>query len=178
MYGHMDEGWDERRDKMRDQMRDEMKDEMRDEMRQELRWDESWLMRWKKRWGICHFWYSKIFIVFLAQVTDCNWKAFIFPPAGATFDGKCSSIVTNRLYSNISQKKTSFINTMISNTVYSFEKHKKNSIFLCSRPKTAVFQIFQDRFFHGLLISIREGLLRIFIQVPPLFASKNHLSVS
>ena len=75
------------------------------------------------------------------------------------------------------RKKTSFINTMISNTACSFEKHQKSSIFLCSRPKMAVFQIFQDRFFHGPLISIREGLLRVFIQVPPLFASKNHLSV-
>ena len=114
----MDEGWDERRDKMRDHMGDQMKDEMRDEMRQELRWDKRWLMRSKKR-HLPFLIYKNLYL-FLALVTDS--KAFIFSPAGATFDGKCSSIVTNRLYSNISQKKTSFINAMISNKAYSFEK--------------------------------------------------------
>ena len=104
-------------------------------------------MRSKKR-HLPFLIYKNLYL-FLALVTDS--KAFIFSPAGATFDGKCSSIVTNRLYSNISQKKTLFINAMISNTAYAFEKHQKNSIFICSRPKMAVFQNFQDRFFHGLI---------------------------
>ena len=42
----------------------------------------------------------------------------------------------------------------------------------------AVFQIFQDRFFYELLISIQEGLLKALVLVPPLFAAENHHSVS
>ena len=41
-----------------------------------------------------------------------------------------------------------------------------------------VFQIFQDRFFYELLISIQEGLLKALVLVPPLFAAENHHSVS
>ena len=169
-----------------------MKDEMRGEIRLVIRWEIRWKMRWEMRWDetrvemrqemideIKEEMRHLPFLIFknLYLFFSTNWKAFIFPPAGATFDGECSSIATFRPYSNISQKKKKFINTMISNTAYSFEKHQKSSIFLCSRPKMAVFLIFQDRFFHGPLISIREGLLRVFIQVPPLFASRNHLSV-
>ena len=65
--------------------------------------------------------------------------------------------------------------------MYSYEKHQKtlkSSIFLCSRPKMAVFQIFQDRFFWVPLISIQEGLVKAFILVPPRLASKSLISVS
>ena len=34
------------------------------------------------------------------------------------------------------------------------------------------FQIYQDRVFNGLLISTQEGLLKVFILVPPLFDPK------
>ena len=42
----------------------------------------------------------------------------------------------------------------------------------------AVFQIFQDRFFQRPLISTQEGVLKTYILVSSLLASKNHLSVS
>ena len=67
------------------------------------------------------------------------------------------------------------MNAMISNMAYSFEKHRKtlkSCIFFGSRPNMAVFQIFQDRFFHGLLFSIREGLVKALIVVPSLFAAE------
>ena len=67
------------------------------------------------------------------------------------------------------------MNAMILNMAYSFEKHQKTlkrCIFFCSRPNMAVFQIFQDRFFHGLLFSIREGLVKALIVVPSLFAAE------
>ena len=58
------------------------------------------------------------------------------------------------------------------------EKLWKVAFFLCSRPKMAVFQIFQDRFFHGPLISIQEGLLKTYILVSSLFAAENVVCVS
>ena len=39
----------------------------------------------------------------------------------------------------------------------------------------AVFQIFQDTFFCGPLISIQEGLVKSLILVPPLFAAETDL---
>ena len=39
----------------------------------------------------------------------------------------------------------------------------------------AVFQIFQDTFFCGPLISIQEGLVKALILVPPLFAAETDL---
>ena len=66
------------------------------------------------------------------------------------------------------------MNAMISNMAYSFKNTEKlkSCIFFGSRPNTAVFQIFQDRFFHGLLFSIREGLVKALIVVPLLFAAE------
>ena len=67
---------------------------------------------------------------------------------------------------------------MILNMAYSFEKHRKppkNSEklhFFGSRPKLAVFQIFQDTIFYGLLFSIQEGPVRVLTLVPSLFAAK------
>ena len=44
--------------------------------------------------------------------------------------------------------------------------------------KMAVFQIFQDRFFLGPLISTQKGVLKTYILVSSLLAAKNHPSVS
>ena len=52
------------------------------------------------------------------------------------------------------------------------EKLWKVAFFFGSRPNMAIFQIFQDRFFHGLLFSIREGLVKALIVVPLLFAAE------
>ena len=70
------------------------------------------------------------------------------------------------------------MSTLISKIAYSLEKHQKTQkscIFFCSRPNMAVFQIFQDTFFCGPLISIQEGLVKALILVPPLFAAETDL---
>ena len=111
----------------------------------------------------------------LAQILNSK---FIFPPAGAAFISKYSYITTNRLISNIPLKTKNLMSTLISKIAYSLEKHQKTQksrIFLCSRPKMAVFQIFQDTFFCGPLISIQEGLVKSLIIVPPLFAAETEL---
>ena len=70
----LDEMTDEMTDEMRDVMRDEMGDEMGDDMKDKMR-DA------------------------LARVA--NSKDFLFPPVTAVFNGKWSSIVTDRQHSNI-----------------------------------------------------------------------------
>ena len=87
----------------------------------------------------------------------------------AAFNGKYSSFITNRLICNIPLKKI-LMNAMISNMVYSFEKHRKPP--KNSRPKLAVFQIFQDTFFYGLLFSIQEGPVKVLTLVPSLFVAE------
>ena len=70
------------------------------------------------------------------------------------------------------------MNAMILNKAYSFEKHQKtlkSCLFFGSRPNMAVFQIFQDTFFHGLLFSIQEGPLKGLTLVPSLFAAEKDL---
>ena len=176
---------------MNDEMWWEMKWEMRKEMRWDKRWDERWVercemisemrwemrqeMRWEKSWD--GRWDLKLDEGWLmAQVAISN----DFTSTWGVFNGKCSFIMTNRWNNNMIWKKHLLYalsaqiwrkNTKI------HTKTMKSSIFSCSRPKMDVFQIFQDRFFHGILISIQEGLAKTLILVPPLFASKNHVSV-
>ena len=65
---------DERTNAMRDEMRDEMGDEMEDKMKDQTR---------------------------DALAREANSKDFLFPPAGAIFSGKWSSIATNRQHNDI-----------------------------------------------------------------------------
>ena len=56
--------------------------------------------------------------------------------------------------------------------IWKTPKNSEKVHFFCSRPNMAVFQIFQDRFFDGLLFSIREGLVKALLVVPSLFAAE------
>ena len=173
---------DEIRDERCNWRWDEMRDEMRDEIRWEMRWEINWEMRWDERWD--EGWDEKLEEGWLlAQIVTSKWSIFLH--ARAALIGKYSSILTNGLIGNIPLKKKTFLmNAMILNMAYSFEKHRKppkNSEklhFFGSRPKLAVFQIFQDRFFWVPLISIQRGLVKAFILVPPRLASKSLISVS
>ena len=155
---------------MRDDIRDEMRDETRDEMGEEMRWEKRWDGRWDEK--LDEGW-------LMAQVAIS--KDFTFPPTWGVFNGKCSSIMTNRWNNDMIWKKKHLLYTLSAQiwrkNAKIHPKTMKSSIFSCSRPKMDVFQIFQDRFFHGILISIQEGLAKTLILVPPLFASKNHVSV-
>ena len=68
---------DEMKDEIRDVIRDEMGDEMEDKMKDQTR---------------------------DALAREANAKDFLFPPAGAVFNGKWSSIATNRQQNDITYK--------------------------------------------------------------------------
>ena len=68
---------DEMNDEIRDVIRDEMGDEMEDKMKDQTR---------------------------DALAREANAKDFFFPPAGAVFNGKWSSIATNRQHNHMKYK--------------------------------------------------------------------------
>ena len=58
------------------------------------------------------------------------------------------------------------------------ENYSKIAFFLCSRPKMAIFQIFQARFFDGHFFGLQEGSMKSEILLPPLVAFESLPSVS